>query len=67
MRKSLLTLVASCAFLLASSLQAQTPAPTAEARVIVKYKADSPLLGDQTLPAGAPLGLARVLPARAPP
>ena len=53
MRKSLLALVASCAFLLASSPQAQTQAPTADARVIVKYKADSPLLADQALPAAA--------------
>src|SRR5690349_3091232 len=53
MRKSLLALVASCAFLLASSPQAQTEAPSAEARVIVKYKADSPLLADQALPAAA--------------
>jgi serine protease len=51
MRKSLLALVASCAFLLALSPQAQTQAPTADARVIVKYKADSPLLADQALPA----------------
>ncbi len=53
MRKSLLALVASCAFLLASSPQAQTQAPTADARVIVKYKADSPLLADQALPPAA--------------
>src|SRR6185312_6141242 len=53
MRKSLLALVASCAFLLASSPQAQTEAPSADARVIVKYKADSPLLADQALPAAA--------------
>src|SRR6185312_7130606 len=52
-RKSLLALVASCAFLLASSPQAQTEAPSADARVIVKYKADSPLLADQALPAAA--------------
>ena len=53
MRKFLLALVASCALLLASSPQAQTQAPTADARVIVKYKADSPLLNDQALPAAA--------------
>ena len=53
MHKSVLALVASCAFLLALSPQAQTqaPAPAADARVIVKYKADSPLLADQALPA----------------
>jgi serine protease len=53
LRKSLLALVASCAFLLAPSPQAQTEGPTADARVIVKYKADSPLLADQALPAAA--------------
>jgi serine protease len=53
MRKILLALVASCAFLLASSPEAQSEAPTADARVIVKYKADSPLLADQALPAAA--------------
>jgi serine protease len=53
MPKSLLALVASCALLLASSPQAQTQVPTPDARVIVKYKADSPLLADQTLPAAA--------------
>ena len=51
MRQSLLALVASCAFLLALSPQAQTQAPAADARVIVKYKVDSPLLADQALPA----------------
>jgi serine protease len=53
MRKFLLTLAASCALLLAPLLQAQTEAPAASARVIVKYKVDSPLLGDPTLPDAA--------------
>jgi len=47
LRNSLRALVASCAFLLAPAPQAQTSAIT-DARVIVKYKADSPLLGDPT-------------------
>lgn len=37
-------MLAVCALLLAPPLQAQSPAPIADARVIVKYKADSPLL-----------------------
>ena len=52
MRNSLRALVASCAFLLAPAPQAQT-APITDARVIVKYKADSPLLGDPTLATAA--------------
>jgi serine protease len=53
MHKPLLALVASCAWLRASSPQAQTQAPSSDARVIVKYKTDSPLLSDQALPAAA--------------
>ena len=53
MRKSLLALLTPCAFLLALSPQAQAQAPIPDARVIVKYKADSPLLADQALPAAA--------------
>ena len=52
MRNSLRALVASCALLLAPAPQAQTTAIT-DARVIVKYKADSPLLGDPTLATAA--------------
>ena len=37
----------------ASPSRAQTPAPAANARVIVKYKADSPLLRRETLAAGS--------------
>jgi serine protease len=65
MRKPLLLMIALFAFLLAPALAAQIQAPIAEARVIVKYRADSPLLGDQTLPAAEPRAdRARALGAR---
>jgi serine protease len=65
MRKRPLTLIALCAFLLAPPLEAQIQAPLAEARVIVKYSADSPLLGDQALPAAeSRINRARALAAR---
>jgi hypothetical protein len=60
MRKTLVNLVALCAALLATSapqIQAETILATGAddpARVIVKLKADSPLLRVQALSAAAP-------------
>jgi serine protease len=54
MRGALLTLAAACALLLATPFaQAQAAVADAQARVIVKYKVDSPLLRKDALSAGA--------------
>ncbi len=66
MHRPLLTMVALCALLLAPPpVQAQSQAPIADGRVIVKYKAESPLLRDQALSAAAQeVGRARTLGTR---
>ena len=53
MTRPALAMLALCALLLAPPLQAQSQAPLPDARVIVKYKADSPLLASHALTAAA--------------
>ncbi|MFI4952317.1 MAG: S8 family serine peptidase, partial [Burkholderiales bacterium] len=66
MHRPLLTMVALCALLLAPPpVQAQSQAPIADGRVIVKYRAESPLVRDQALSAALQeVGRARTLSTR---